>query len=163
MTGWRSSWVGVSQHFLVARSRLRIRHSSEWWTRQSTLCQRRSIHRHLRCAQGWARRGKAHVSCLLIRLDSSCYNAVGVFHGRINDRVISANGVSLENVDYNQAIQVLRECGNTVNLLIKRRALVAPPPANTNGSVNELNNNLMKLQLTRANKKEGKFINDRRG
>lgn len=36
---------------------------------------------------------------------------------RINDRLVSANGISLENVDYTRAVQVLRECGNSVNLV----------------------------------------------
>ncbi|XP_055316284.1 tight junction protein ZO-1 isoform X4 [Sitodiplosis mosellana] len=38
-----------------------------------------------------------------------------------NDRIISVNGVSLENVDYATAVQVLRDSGNTVTLVIKRR------------------------------------------
>lgn len=42
-------------------------------------------------------------------------------HDRVNDLVISANGISFENVDYSTAVQVLRECGNEVHLLIKRR------------------------------------------
>lgn len=61
---------------------------------------------------------------------------------RVNDRVISANGVSLENVDYSQAVQVLRECGNSVNLLIKRRTILP-------------NSDLMKVTLTKTNKKDG--------
>lgn len=40
---------------------------------------------------------------------------------RENDRIISVNGVSLENVDYATAVQVLRDSGNTVTLVIKRR------------------------------------------
>ncbi|XP_055932508.1 tight junction protein ZO-1-like isoform X3 [Argiope bruennichi] len=39
----------------------------------------------------------------------------------IGDRLVSANGISLENVDYTRAVQVLRECGNSVNLVIKRK------------------------------------------
>ena len=39
---------------------------------------------------------------------------------RINDRVVSANGVSLENVDHHQAIKVLQDSGDTVNFVIKR-------------------------------------------
>ncbi len=34
-----------------------------------------------------------------------------IFFSRINDRVISANGVSLEGVDYATAVQVLRDSG----------------------------------------------------
>lgn len=36
---------------------------------------------------------------------------------RINDRVISANGISLENVDYATAVQVLRDSVAAVNLV----------------------------------------------
>ena len=51
---------------------------------------------------------------------------------RINDRVISANSVSLEGVDYATAVQVLRDSGQTVNLVVKRRVVLpptVPPPA----------------------------------
>lgn len=89
---------------------------------------------------------------------------------RVNDRVISANGISLENVDYNQAIHVLRECGNSVNLLIKRRALITSTTttttsasattnvnlANANHTNADSMNNLLKITLTRNSKKEGK-------
>lgn len=80
---------------------------------------------------------------------------------RVNDRVISANGISLENVDYNQAIHVLRECGNSVNLLIKRRALITSTAnvnlTNANHHANaDSMNNLLKITLTRNSKKEGK-------
>lgn len=40
---------------------------------------------------------------------------------RVNDRIISVNGVSLENVEYATAVQVLRDSGNTVTLVVKRR------------------------------------------
>lgn len=40
---------------------------------------------------------------------------------RVNDRIISVNGISLENVDYATAVQVLRDSGNTVTLVVKRR------------------------------------------
>lgn len=55
---------------------------------------------------------------------------------------MSANGASLENVDYTTAVQVLRECGNTVNLLIKRRTLLP-------------NSDVLKVTLTKTNKKDG--------
>ncbi|XP_053214787.1 tight junction protein ZO-1-like isoform X2 [Panonychus citri] len=58
-----------------------------------------------------------------------------------SDRVMSVNGVSLECVDYNTAVQVLRECGNTVNLLIKRRVVLP-------------GHDLLKVTLTRSNKKD---------
>ncbi|KFM74781.1 Tight junction protein ZO-1, partial [Stegodyphus mimosarum] len=64
---------------------------------------------------------------------------------RINDRVISANGVSLESVDYATAVQVLRECGTTVNLVIKRRVVLPP---NTNGP------QTLKVTLTKSKKKD---------
>ncbi|KAF8789141.1 Tight junction protein ZO-1 like protein [Argiope bruennichi] len=64
---------------------------------------------------------------------------------RLNDRVISANGISLENVDYATAVQVLRECGNTVNLVIKRRVVL---PLNNNGP------QTLKVTLTKNKKKE---------
>jgi hypothetical protein len=35
----------------------------------------------------------------------------------INDRVLSVNGISLENVDHATAISVLKDSGNTVNLV----------------------------------------------
>lgn len=44
----------------------------------------------------------------------------------MNDRIITVNGVSLENVEYATAVQVLRDSGNTVKLVVKRR--VALPP-----------------------------------
>lgn len=50
----------------------------------------------------------------------------------INDRVISANNVSLEGVDYATAVNVLRDSGQTVNLVVKRRVVLpsAPEPQN---------------------------------
>lgn len=50
----------------------------------------------------------------------------------INDRVISANNVSLEGVDYATAVQVLRDSGQTVNLVVKRRVVLpsVPEPQN---------------------------------
>ncbi|KAJ6633312.1 Tight junction protein ZO-1 [Pseudolycoriella hygida] len=48
---------------------------------------------------------------------------------QVNDRIISVNGVSLENVEYATAVQVLRDSGNTVTLVVKRRVsnLIASP------------------------------------
>ncbi|GAB0090724.1 tight junction protein ZO-1 [Sergentomyia squamirostris] len=40
---------------------------------------------------------------------------------QVNDRIISANGVNLDNVEYATAVQVLRDSGATVTLVIKRR------------------------------------------
>lgn len=44
-------------------------------------------------------------------------------HCRVNDRIVSVNGVSLENVEYATAVQVLRDSGNTVSLVVKRRVM----------------------------------------
>lgn len=60
---------------------------------------------------------------------------------QINDRVVSANGLSLENVDYATAVQVLRECGRTVNLVIKRRIVLGHAES-------------VRVTLTRAKKKD---------
>ncbi|KAL1497924.1 hypothetical protein ABEB36_008804 [Hypothenemus hampei] len=42
---------------------------------------------------------------------------------QVNDRIISVNGISLQNVDYATAVQVLRDSGDTVTLVVKRRTL----------------------------------------
>ncbi|KQS39453.1 tight junction protein ZO-1 isoform X2 [Drosophila erecta] len=52
---------------------------------------------------------------------------------QVNDRIISVNGVSLENVEYATAVQVLRDSGNTVQLVVKRR--VPLNPINNGGAV----------------------------
>ncbi|CAG9812618.1 unnamed protein product, partial [Phaedon cochleariae] len=41
---------------------------------------------------------------------------------QVNDRIISVNNISLQNVDYATAVQVLRDSGDTVTLVVKRRA-----------------------------------------
>ncbi|KAL1129730.1 hypothetical protein AAG570_012674 [Ranatra chinensis] len=41
---------------------------------------------------------------------------------------MSANGVSLEGVEYATAVQVLRDSGNTVQLVVRRRVLLPPSP-----------------------------------
>ncbi|KAK2721760.1 tight junction protein ZO-2-like isoform X3 [Artemia franciscana] len=63
---------------------------------------------------------------------------------QINDRVLSANSVPLENVDYNTAVQVLRDSGGAVSLVVKRRVVVV--------STNE--SSTMKVTLTKGKKKE---------
>lgn len=68
---------------------------------------------------------------------------------RENDRIISVNGVSLENVDYATAVQVLRDSGNTVTLVIKRRVSnmallsnsVGPPLNSSNTTHNHQHSN----------------------
>lgn len=65
---------------------------------------------------------------------------------RVNDRIMSANGVSLENVEYATAVQVLRDSGNTVALVVRRRVVLpASPEPQT-----------LRLQLTKTRKKDGK-------
>ncbi|GAB6031940.1 hypothetical protein CHUAL_010327 [Chamberlinius hualienensis] len=64
---------------------------------------------------------------------------------QINDRVVSANGISLENVDYSTAVQVLRDSGSAVNLVIKRKVVVP-------GSTPEPQ--ILKVTLTRNKKKD---------
>ena len=53
---------------------------------------------------------------------------------RINDRVISANNISLEGVDYATAVQVLRDSGQSVNLVVKRRLVLPPSATNSNNT-----------------------------
>lgn len=63
---------------------------------------------------------------------------------QVNDRIVSANGVSLENVDYATAVQVLRDSGNTALLVVRRRiVLPASPEPHT-----------LKVQLQRNKKKD---------
>ncbi|XP_066996452.2 tight junction protein ZO-3 isoform X2 [Anabrus simplex] len=63
---------------------------------------------------------------------------------QVNDRIISANGISLENVEYNTAVQVLRDSGNTVLLVVRRRVVLpACPEPQT-----------IKLCLTKSKKKD---------
>lgn len=62
----------------------------------------------------------------------------------VNDRIISANGISLENVEYATAVQVLRDSGNTVLLVVRRRVVhPAYPEPQT-----------VKLCLTKSKKKD---------
>ncbi|XP_076226057.1 zonula occludens-like protein polychaetoid isoform X2 [Nomia melanderi] len=67
---------------------------------------------------------------------------------QVNDRIISANGISLEGADYGAAIRVLRDSGSTVLLVVKRRAASVPPgPGNSTLQSH-------RLTLTRNNKKD---------
>ncbi|KAK5641793.1 hypothetical protein RI129_010340 [Pyrocoelia pectoralis] len=76
----------------------------------------------------------------------------------VNDRIITVNGISLQNVDYATAVQVLRDSGDTVVLLIKRRvsnhqhshSLGSGPPLAALG-INPLP---AKVTLTKNSKKE---------
>ncbi|XP_076382260.1 zonula occludens-like protein polychaetoid isoform X2 [Megalopta genalis] len=67
---------------------------------------------------------------------------------QVNDRIISANGISLEGADYGAAIRVLRDSGSTVLLIVKRRA--ASNSAGTGNSTLQSH----RLTLTRNNKKD---------
>lgn len=60
----------------------------------------------------------------------------------MNDRIISVNGVSLENVEYATAVQVLRDSGNTVTLVVKRRV------ANLNLNPNQHSHSMSSVGLT---------------
>ncbi|KAH9638386.1 hypothetical protein HF086_004188 [Spodoptera exigua] len=57
--------------------------------------------------------------------------------------------ISFKNVEYARAVQVLRDSGATVSLVVRRRAPAPPPTAPTT----------IKLSLTRNGKKEGKDFN----
>lgn len=62
---------------------------------------------------------------------------------RVNDRIISANGVSLEGADYGAAVRVLRDSGSTVLLVVKRRlagTLGGPGGGGTNNNSHNSNN-----------------------
>ena len=58
---------------------------------------------------------------------------------------MSVSGISLENVDYGTAVQVLRDSGAVVNLVVKRR-IVAPPT---------LEPQTFRVTLTKSKKKDG--------
>lgn len=76
---------------------------------------------------------------------------------RINDRVISANNVSLEGVDYATAVQVLRDSGQSVNLVVKRRVILPPTiPASMAilGNSNLEQPRYLNVALQRLKKKE---------
>ena len=81
-----------------------------------------------------------------------------ILHFSINDRVISANNLSLEGVDYATAVQVLRDSGQSVNLVVKRR-LVLPPTSNSNQNSNsqEMANPTVKVILNKNHKKKEDF------
>ncbi|XP_056639868.1 tight junction protein ZO-1-like isoform X1 [Diorhabda sublineata] len=78
---------------------------------------------------------------------------------QVNDRIISVNGISLQNVDYATAVQVLRDSGDTVMLVIKRRTIQHSHAhsASFNGpQLTSLANNSLtaKVTLTKNSKKE---------
>ncbi|CAI9739577.1 junction ZO-1 isoform X4 [Octopus vulgaris] len=65
---------------------------------------------------------------------------------QINDRVISVNGLSLENVDYNTAVTLLKESGKTAHLVIRRKAIQT--------SSSEWESQPIKLTLSKKNRKD---------
>ncbi|KAK1132753.1 hypothetical protein K0M31_014131 [Melipona bicolor] len=68
---------------------------------------------------------------------------------QVNDRIISANGISLEGADYGAAIRVLRDSASTVLLVVKRRA-----SSNSSGNLGNSTLQSHRLTLTRNNKKD---------
>ena len=75
---------------------------------------------------------------------------------RINDRVISANNVSLEGVDYATAVQVLRDSGQNVNLVVKRRVILPPtlPITSTLANYSDTGPKFLNVNLQRSKRKE---------
>ena len=72
---------------------------------------------------------------------------ISSFFCRINDRVISANNISLEGVDYAGAVQVLRDSGQTVNLVVKRRVVLP----NANAASSGLGEQTIRYAMTMEN------------
>ncbi|XP_071051834.1 tight junction protein ZO-1 isoform X3 [Onthophagus taurus] len=76
---------------------------------------------------------------------------------QVNDRIISVNGISLQNVDYATAVQVLRDSGDTVILVVKRRIVQHSHSASFPGTpLAALGINPLppKVTLTKNSKKE---------
>ncbi len=67
--------------------------------------------------------------------------------------MISANNVSLEGVDYGTAVQVLRDSGQTVNLVVKRRVIL-PPTIPASSLVLPDQPKYLNVALQRSKKKE---------
>lgn len=72
------------------------------------------------------------------------HNAPSLSPRRVNDRLISANGVSLEGVEYARAVQVLRDSGASVQLMVRRRVVLPSVSPQT-----------LTVTLTRTRRKEG--------
>lgn len=72
-------------------------------------------------------------------------NFLRVVH-RVNDCIVSANGISLENVEYARAVQVLRDSGHTVALTVRRRIILPAPQPHT-----------LRVQLNKTKKKDGEY------
>ncbi|CAB0005544.1 unnamed protein product, partial [Nesidiocoris tenuis] len=65
----------------------------------------------------------------------------------VNDRIMSANGISLDGVEYATAVQVLRDSGNTVQLVVRRRVVLPTSPEPQT----------IRVQITKSRKKDDKF------
>ena len=65
--------------------------------------------------------------------------------------MISANNVSLEGVDYATAVQVLRDSGQNVNLVVKRRVILPPTLPSTLGDTGP---KFLNVNLQRSKRKE---------
>uniref|UniRef100_A0A0N5A8Y0 Tight junction protein ZO-1 n=1 Tax=Syphacia muris TaxID=451379 RepID=A0A0N5A8Y0_9BILA len=63
---------------------------------------------------------------------------------RVNDRILSANGISLENAEYAAAVKIMKE-SQQLNMIVKRRA---PVP------LMEFEQRTLKFTLTKSKKKE---------
>jgi len=59
---------------------------------------------------------------------------------------MTANGVSLDNVEYGTAVAVLRECGESVTLSLRRRLVL---PSNTPHT--------LRIHLNKTRKKDGNY------
>ncbi|XP_065338981.1 tight junction protein ZO-1-like isoform X6 [Cloeon dipterum] len=73
---------------------------------------------------------------------------------QVNDRILSANSVSLENVDYSTAVQVLRDSGHTVQLVLKRRVVLPPSGSNPNVAAAVETPQTLRVSLARGKKKD---------
>ncbi|VDN37496.1 unnamed protein product [Gongylonema pulchrum] len=69
---------------------------------------------------------------------------VRVFCCRVNDRILSANGVSLDNAEYAEAVKIMKE-SQQLNMIVKRRV---PVP------LIEYEQRTLKFTLSKSRKKE---------
>lgn len=62
--------------------------------------------------------------------------------------MLSVNGTSLDTVEHSDAIRLLKESGNAVELVVKRKLLVPNP----------LDGQPTKVMLQKRNKRDGRFL-----
>ena len=67
--------------------------------------------------------------------------------------MISANNVSLEGVDYATAVQVLRDSGQNVNLVVKRRVIL-PPTVSATTLYSDTTPKYLNVSLQRSKRKD---------